>query len=380
MSTTTLSVEISDPALLTWVGELQKNNTAQQFNSKIEHILKTYYDLTQRLECSISDNGIDKRIEVMEGKLKDKLDWVEKNFSQKVELFENTMQQSVSIPIQTEFTKLKESIDIFRGNIRGASEKGKMGENLIERIVEDYFPDCEITNTTSQAHQSDYNLFLNGTSILLEVKAYQKNVPTKEVEKFYKDLQGHSNAQAGILISLSSGISKKGKICYEWITDENNNTKLLTFLPNAGMKGDGVIWSILFTLMVMGHVKNINSAHPQKNVDVEKVTEMVKNQMLWIDHITEDMNSIIAESQNTHHNIIKNLQRADHMLVSKWNDNNQRLKKLIETWRSFIEKGECTILPIITNVAQRLACKGCGKQYKVERHYDKHVKACKKGE
>lgn len=376
------SFTINDPSLVQWLQDIQSNNSKENFDKKMEHILKTYYDLTQNMQWNISDNGIDQRLQNMEEKLKNKLDWVEQNFSQKVQLFENTLQQSVSVPIQSEFSKLKDSIDIFRGNVQNASKKGKMGENLIEKIVESYFPGAEISNTTKQAHQSDYHLTLDNHNLLIEVKTYQKNVPTKEVEKFFSDLQNHPTAQCGILISLSSGISKRPKISYEWITDDKGVSKLITFIPNSGTDGHGIIWGILFELMVLGYLENLNKSVSTCEVDMDKVTDMIKNQMQWVDHIINDMNISIQEVQNSHQNIIKQVEKTNHLLVSKWNENTKNLKKLIESYRKFIENGEFTFLPIITNSltanSGELICKTCSKKYKLESAYKKHVNKCNK--
>jgi Restriction endonuclease len=254
-----------------------------------------------------------------------------------------------------------------------------MGENLIENVIESYFPGAEISNTTKQAHQSDYHLKLDNYNLLIEVKTYQKNVPTKEVEKFFSDLQEHTNAQSGILISLSSGIAKRPKISYEWITDNKGESKLITFIPNAGTDGNGVIWGILFEIMVLGYLEKLNNSVVDSDIDVNKISDMVINQMQWVDHIINDMNISISEVQNSHQTIIKQIEKTNHLLVSKWNDNTKNLKKLIDSWRIFIEKGEFSFLPIITNclsTSNQLICKNCSKKYKMESAYRKHIDKC----
>ena len=89
----------------------------------------------------------------------------------------------------------------------GSHAKGKMAEESYEVLLNNLFPLAEIENCAKSASSCDLLLKLRENKILFEVKNYKANVPSKEVEKFKRDLvtrQCH-----GIMCSVSSGIARK---------------------------------------------------------------------------------------------------------------------------------------------------------------------------
>ena len=52
----------------------------------------------------------------------------------------------------------------------------------------------------------------NKYSLLIDVKNYKTTVPSKEIEKFYRDIKLNSNINGGVLLSLQSKIVGFSKI------------------------------------------------------------------------------------------------------------------------------------------------------------------------
>ncbi len=183
------------------------------------------------------------------------------DFDHKNELNLNIINTKVSENLD----RVKTSIDKFTEFSNKSSFKGAMGENLIESIVQSYFPDDTITNMSKKTAESDYHMRChNNTMFLIESKFYSSVVNKQEIEKFKRDLV-KTGFPIGIFISLSSGIVGKKRFDIESL---NKNQKIL-YVPNAGLDGGSIVWSILFAKEI--HRYQIDN---QREIDEEELTDL----------------------------------------------------------------------------------------------------------
>jgi hypothetical protein len=91
----------------------------------------------------------------------------------------------------------------------GSSEKGKAGEKEIDTLFAELTTWGPLLNTSKQVHGTDRSCIIRNCLTLIEVKNYSNTVPTKEVEKFYRDMEQHQTAPFGIFLSLHSDICGK---------------------------------------------------------------------------------------------------------------------------------------------------------------------------
>lgn len=112
--------------------------------------------------------------------------------------------------------------------------KGKVGEDKMKQTLTMLFPKNEIEDTHSQPGRGDFIISCkNDKKILIDNKDYSSNVPKKEIDKFEKDIRENADVFGGILISNSSGVSKKDDfqldiidskpVMYLHNTNNNNN-------------------------------------------------------------------------------------------------------------------------------------------------------------
>ena len=90
-----------------------------------------------------------------------------------------------------------------------SSEIGKHGELEFEELVENYTRWGPLTNTSKIPHSGDLSGKIKGCSTLFEIKRYTTDVPTKEVDKFLRDMDEHPEVPLGIFISQKSNIIGK---------------------------------------------------------------------------------------------------------------------------------------------------------------------------
>lgn len=90
-----------------------------------------------------------------------------------------------------------------------SSEIGKHGELEFEELAENYTRWGPLTNTSKIPHSGDLSGKIKGCSTLFEIKRYSTDVPTKEVDKFLRDMDEHPEVPLGIFISQKSNIIGK---------------------------------------------------------------------------------------------------------------------------------------------------------------------------
>jgi hypothetical protein len=112
-----------------------------------------------------------------------------------------------------------------------SSEKGKQGEKEFATLASEYYSwGSSLINTSKTPHSADLKGSIRGCDTLFEIKHYSSDVPTKELEKFERDLSENSNIPFGVFISLTSGITgkKDSFVSSKW----TSKSQLLLFISN----------------------------------------------------------------------------------------------------------------------------------------------------
>ncbi len=129
---------------------------------------------------------------------------------------------------------------------------GEMGEAMVASQLQDAFPTDRFEIQSGTGHQADVQAIFNlGDGVeepaLIEVKLYTNDVPSKELDKFRKDLR-EQRQRFGLMVSLTSrltGITGPFAI-------EAKDDYVAVFLPHAGLDGNLLYWgaSLMKALML----------------------------------------------------------------------------------------------------------------------------------
>lgn len=158
---------------------------------------------------------------------------IEKTISNYVNTTENRINTNINdiknITNQNTITQNKMNTDLttFLDKYKNSSFKGALAENHIENILTKLFDNADINRTTKEDQSGDFIMSRNNLpTILFEIKNYNTNVPSDEIDKFIRDINKHK--VNGIFISISTGIAKKNNFQIE-INDNNN---ILIYIHN----------------------------------------------------------------------------------------------------------------------------------------------------
>lgn len=127
--------------------------------------------------------------------------------------------KTIDIPNVTKSTnnsyvpKVAQQVLYNTSYINNSSILGQIGEQNFESIIDKYLPvDYKIKNMAKIGKSGDFIISWQSEitckiyNILIEVKNYSNSVPTKEIEKFYRDIK-INNVDSGILLSFNSKIT-----------------------------------------------------------------------------------------------------------------------------------------------------------------------------
>lgn len=90
-----------------------------------------------------------------------------------------------------------------------SSEKGKQGEKEFEELATQYTSWPPLSNMSKTAHGTDRRCRIRNTETLFEIKNYSVDVPSREVEKFIRDMEEHQDCPLGVFISTKTNIVGK---------------------------------------------------------------------------------------------------------------------------------------------------------------------------
>lgn len=124
--------------------------------------------------------------------------------------------------------------------------KGIDGENFTLHELNKRFPTSEIEDTHKQSNRGDFVIKTkNSLNIMIENKNYTRNVPKVEIDKFYLDIKTNADINAGVLVSLKSGICKKDDFQLEIIEG-----KPVIFLHNLLKNLDNIEKAVLIINLI----------------------------------------------------------------------------------------------------------------------------------
>ena len=90
-----------------------------------------------------------------------------------------------------------------------ASVKGKLGEKKLMEVLKEYRPEDDFKDVGQQGGKGDIIQNTGKYIIMHEAKLYDKQMKTKEVNKFIKDMKNNKDINAGIMTSFNTHIPGK---------------------------------------------------------------------------------------------------------------------------------------------------------------------------
>ena len=249
------------------------------------------------------------------------------------------------------FKEMEKQYDTF-GSMREFLEKkkycnssttGKLGEERLEKILNECFPSSTIINSSSISKNGDFILERNGRKkIIFENKEYNTNVPDPEITKFIRDIE--LNKTNGVFLSQTSGIANKKNLEID-IHDGN----IIIFLHNVDYNIDMIRSSVEMIDIIENALKLNSNEDCSEKISKNKLEEIRAEYLFFINQ----KKLILETSKEYNKKITEQIERLEMSNISK----------LLSKNFSDLDLAE-------------FKCEFCTKSFKNKRALASHYKGC----
>ena len=207
---------------------------------------------------------------------------------------DSTLLKHIS-PLSNSLGEVHNNIQTFTLNSQNSSKKGAISENKLQNSLVLAFPNLPIIDSHKNTAAGDSIVQHNDCgNILIENKDYSHNVPSSEVDKFFRDVS--LQKCHGIFISQSSGITLKDNFHVQF-----HHGFVTVFLHNVHYDHIPILYAtnIIKALMQIAAIHSDNHIVSDSVIDNELLNNIYDD---WKKHNSDKLN--ILSSLNS---LIKNV-------------------------------------------------------------------------
>jgi hypothetical protein len=263
-----------------------KDETIALFTTELERLRAQREDLTQTLR-KYNDKLLEQEKEN------------QKNLQQQIreqrEFYENKEKQ-IRIDFQNTIEKQAQLVTTIQDNSykkeQNSTIKGQTGEDWVYNELLRQLKTVEIESTYHQAEKGDFVIKEPGLIGMIESKNYKKNVPKKEIDKFYRDMDKNPEYNYGILVSLDHGVARRDDFECEF-----RNGCPLIFLHKVKENPNKLLLAIKFCKLIEKNKTCIDITNEETIIKIKNLLKPIKteykNQKQFLNTFNTNMNTSI---------------------------------------------------------------------------------------
>jgi len=314
------------------------------FNRLIIDISKKFSELNTETSKILNGNPSDDLYKKMDTLIIDKFDSISKNINETILSLLTKSNGDIFKEMEKQYDTFNSMREFFeKKKYCNSSTTGKLGEERLEKILNECFPSSTIINSSSIAKNGDFILERNGRKkIIFENKEYNTNVPDSEITKFIRDIE--LNKTNGVFLSQTSGIANKKNLEID-IHDGN----IIIFLHNVDYNIDMIRSSIEMIDIIENALKLNSNEDCSEKISKNKLEEIRAEYLFFINQ----KKLILETSKEYNKKITEQIERLEMSNISK----------LLSKNFSDLDLAE-------------FKCEFCTKSFKNKRALASHYKGC----
>jgi hypothetical protein len=301
--------------------ERQKNSEQTILQRKIQE-LQTNLDQSVQSYQALNQNFMNLQNSTQE------------NFSSYLQSSLNTQKKSmdeqfskVECIYKQQINSLQESLNEYTkkaiaNNV--SSNKGKIGEQSFDSMVET-FTTWKIKDTSKTPQSCDRFGEIRGCKTLFEIKNYSYNIPRKEIDKFKRDLEVHSDCPLGVFVSLNTMIVGAPQDFF--YTEFSSSNQLLIYIQQFNSYDSETLFSVLNSLieiaMLLHKKSNILEDSTLQN-KVDSIKLIIQNEII-------NISKMITELQTQNKLVIETIQKQNSSIKHNLEKINFTFKSIFQT-------------------------------------------------
>ena len=266
------------------IKHILSNNNNDKIAPMLKEFMQTYQDRTKIMfNDTIPKNNelISNTILLSEHRLKENLNEI----------------KYISNANQDKSNKLSTDVNSLLNSMQSAPNKGKISECALETILNNLFPNAEINSVGKTKESADIVLKRETLhDIRFENKNFGKNIPTKEVQKFKRDMEIHSCS--GIMLTQQFGISSKNNFEFEIF-----NGNVYVYLHNVNYCAD----KIKTAVDIIDHIKK----------EINNKEETIQREISINKDVFANINSEFIKLIEKRDNLINSIRKSNDKIISE---------------------------------------------------------------
>lgn len=189
------------------------------------------------------------------------------------------VKDAVTTSIETKLSKMQETLNKIDKLFDKPKKKGNIAENMIFGELSAVFKN--VKDVSAIPHSGD--IWIDDL-VLIDIKNYSSTVPSTEIAKIKENILGCKSIYCGVLVSISSGISKHSMLDVEKIGD----CKYLIYAPQPEC----------LTLIIQSALAIARMASSQESDDIKSVLELIKIEINGLNKEYDNVNNIVSSLIN----------------------------------------------------------------------------------
>lgn len=192
-------------------------------------------------------------------------------------------------PLKSDIELIREQLKQIVPTIATPAKKGEVTvenifKSLREHFMDDSFEDVSVIGKYADILATPEN---TETPILIELKDYKNTVPSKEIDKFWRDME-RRGSKYGIFISMRSGINK----CSSCINLKRKMDKTAVFVVDSELNWSGHLFAY-YVMRKLIELENIKKREIMGK-EIGKILAKINASVLEL----QNQNKMIDEIQN----------------------------------------------------------------------------------
>ena len=229
---------------------------------------------------------------------------------------------------KSQIQNLQQSLDQYTNQAitqNVSSNKGKSGEQSFDVLVEQ-FTTWTLENTSKTPQSCDRFGVIKGCKTLFEIKNYSSNVPKKEIDKFKRDMEVHSECPLGVFLSLTSSIVGAPQDFF--YTEFSPSNQLLIYIQQFDSHYPSSILTIIDSLIDLAKLFHSKCSNSEETSNIQSKVDSIKP---IFDIQIKSIANIIKDLTNNTKFIIDSLQKNNTSIKTQLDSLNLSITNMFQT-------------------------------------------------
>ena len=176
---------------------------------------------------------------------------------------------------------------------------GKDGEQTVLAMIKEHvlpvFPFSRVEDKTGVEHAADFHLWTMPTptrtvKILIDAKKYKTGIKQVEVRKLHNDVDGDEEAEAGLMLSLESGIYNYS----QFELSRTSKNKLVMYISLEGQSVEQRVKTLIWGVRVLTSLGGEADKGKQR-----KMVEQVEKLMKELESCVKEQDNCVRQASKT---------------------------------------------------------------------------------